>query len=639
MRPRPLSPGGAGLTGVGPWLILGVFWGLAALAWLAWAAGRLVCTVADTECGPSFGSAFITAAATGDFATAFGEPSAAVGYVYVGFLGLVTAVGMFAAGRVAALRPAGDDPLRSLAGAADVDELHGKAALARAMRLRPELEERPRKAVGPADLGQQLGRLRQLHGTGPMLRSSWEDVVLCIMGTRSGKTTSIAVPQVADAPGAVLATTNRSDLWAATHAIRAKVGTVWLFDPQRITRQRQACWWNPLRAVVDTESADRLADQFTARLRKGSSDPFWPDAAKELLTSLILAAAAKKGGTLADVERWMSNWRNTEPVGLLKDAGFHTWQRTLTRINSLDEEMRSSVYGTAGTAIAALNDPQIVAWITPPDDPDIPELDVTAIPASRDTLYVLSKDGAGSAAPLVAALTDQVLRAGVEVAEAQGGRLRTPCSVILDEVCNICPIGDLYKLVSHFGGRGLCLTIIMQNYRQGTETWGEAGMGALWSTANIILIGAGINDANHCEDLSRLIGPADVPTVSYSNDGRGSINRSVSLRQQRILEASHIRNLPRGDAILLASGQMPAMLRLEPWYKGPHADRINTDLAAAIAAITGAAGRELKRLVTGVAEETGPDPAGTVPLIPAQAAAPAAESGTARQAPPRFRRW
>lgn len=132
-----------------------------------------------------------------------------------------------------------------------------------------------------------------------MLRASWEDVLLAVMAPRAGKTTALAVPSILDAPRAVLATSNRSDVWAATAHARAAAGQVWLFDPQRVTRQPQSFWWDPLSTISTVEEAARFADHFTQEIRGvGSSDPFRPLAAGDLLTCLFLAAASS-GGTLA----------------------------------------------------------------------------------------------------------------------------------------------------------------------------------------------------------------------------------------------------------------------------------------------------------------------------------------------------
>ena len=94
--------------------------------------------------------------------------------------------------------------------------------------------------------------------------ASWEDTVVAFMAPRSGKTTAQAIPFVLSAPGPVIATSNKSDLWAATAALRepATGGRVWLFDPQHITYQPQTWWWNLLDGLRTVEDAHRLAGHF-----------------------------------------------------------------------------------------------------------------------------------------------------------------------------------------------------------------------------------------------------------------------------------------------------------------------------------------------------------------------------------------
>ncbi|WP_307962244.1 hypothetical protein [Salinispora arenicola] len=59
-----------------------------------------------------------------------------------------------------------------------------------------------------------------------------------------------------------------------------------------MTRQPQTLWWNPLATINGVEEAARLADHFIEEIRGvGSSDPFWPLAAGDLLMCLFLAAA------------------------------------------------------------------------------------------------------------------------------------------------------------------------------------------------------------------------------------------------------------------------------------------------------------------------------------------------------------
>ena len=155
-----------------------------------------------------------------------------------------------------------------------------------------------------------------------------------------------------------------------------------------------------------------------------------------------------------------------------------------------------------------------------PEHQHLDELDATTFATSRQTLYLLSKDGAGAAAPLVAALTDRILRAATRAAEAAGGRLDPPLLVVLDEAANICRISDLPELYSHFGSRGITPITILQSYKQGVRVWGEHGMDALWSAATVKLIGPGLDDARLAEDLSRLVGDHDVPVRSINHGDR-----------------------------------------------------------------------------------------------------------------------
>jgi type IV secretory pathway TraG/TraD family ATPase VirD4 len=162
--------------------------------------------------------------------------------------------------------------------------------------------------------------------------------------------------------------------------------------------------------------------------------------------------------------------------------------------------------------------------------------------------------------------------------------------LVLDEAANICRISDLPALYSHLGSRGITPLTILQSYSQAVGVWGETGTKALWGAATIKLIGAGMDDPSFAEDLSRLVGDHDVLTVSRSSGGgRGSSSRTHATRQQRILPANAIRELPRGRALLLATGSKPAMLTLQPWYTGPRAAEISAAETAARAGITGAA--------------------------------------------------
>ena len=592
LSPRPVEPrSGAGVP-LTPFLLLGATWAAVAASWLAWAAGRLTALATGQPPGPAFGTQFVTDLLRGRWTELYpnlNRPLVAVVFAVV--LSLASAPVLTGVAIWQRRRGHASDPLPSLARLRDVAHLAPAGVSQRARQLRPSLTNVPAKRLDPTQTGLALGTLRRPGRRGPTLRASWEDCIVALMGPRAMKTTALAVPLLLDAPGAALATSNRADLWATTHTARARTGEVWVFDPQAITRSGQRWWWNPLASIRTVEDATRMASHFLQPIRRGKGEDFWITAAEDLLTSFILAAAVSDG-SMTDVQAWLAEVSDDEPVALLDQHGYSQASRSLRGRQHGAPETRDGIYETARTAAKCLQDPQIMAWVTPPARRDLPRFDPDRFPTSTDTLYLLSKDGAGSSGPLVAALTDQVLRYGVLRAEARGGRLDPPLVAVLDEAANICPIADLPQLYSHYGGRGICVLTILQNYQQGSVVWGHDGMGALWSTATVKLIGAGIDDARFAEDVSRLVGDHDVATLSLSRDATGYVSRQVSLRRQRILGPEDVRALERGTALLLASGARPALVRLLPWFDQPRATELTRATAASIAAISDDAERE-----------------------------------------------
>ncbi|MFD0746230.1 type IV secretory system conjugative DNA transfer family protein [Phytohabitans flavus] len=404
------------------------------------------------------------------------------------------------------------------------------------------------------------------------------------MAPRAGKSTGIAIPRLLRAPGSVLLTSNKSDVFTVTRQERMKVGRVWTFDPQGIAYSEREMWWDLLAGCDTVEGARRQASHFVSSVNDDSSKKdFWISAAQNTLTALFLAAS-RGGATVNDMLAWLADPGERAPIDLLRDAGMQAMADQLQGTVRGAVQTRDGIYETARQCVACLLDPGILAWVT--YDPNHPQFIPEEHVLGRDTLYLLSKDGGGSAAGVIAGLADATIRAGVVAAERMGGRLDPPMTAVLDEAANVCRIADLPDLYSHLGSRGISVVTLLQSYLQGVRVWGEPGMDALWSAATIKLLGAGLDDANFVDKIARLVGQHDVKTRSYSSSGGSGSSRSVSYRMEQILPAEKIRALPKGTALLLATGVRPALIRLRPWYKEPNAAAISAAAKAEVQAIT-----------------------------------------------------
>ncbi|POX43393.1 hypothetical protein C3486_00220 [Streptomyces sp. Ru73] len=472
-----------------------------------------------------------------------------------------------------------------LASQQDLGDLLPRKAAAKATDLRPSLAGTKPKDVAPDDRGVLLGALKP---GATEVRSSWEDVLLAIMAPRSGKTSGLAIPALLRAPGPVLLTSNKAanDAYTATLDERARVGRVWTLDPQQIAHAEQTMWWDILADAHDLAGARRLAQHFvTASVSESSAGDFWSTAAANTLTALFLAAARGRR-PVTEVMAWLASPADRTPIDLLTDAGLDAVAAQLQGTVAGAVETRDGIFETARQYASCLLDPRVASWVTPPAETNgLRQFRPEAFSTSHDTLFLLSKDGGGSASAIIAAAADAVMRAAVIQAERAGGRLDPPLLAILDEAANVCKIQDLPDLYSHLGSRGVIPITILQSYRQGQRVWGETGMDALWSAATIKLIGSGIDDADFADKLSRLAGDHEVQTVSVSTSESGK-SSSVSMRQERVLPADAIRALPKGSALLLATGIRPALLDLKPWYREPNAERLDAASKKATATIT-----------------------------------------------------
>ncbi|WP_329484295.1 TraM recognition domain-containing protein [Kribbella sp. NBC_01484] len=396
--------------------------------------------------------------------------------------------------------------------------------------------------------------LGQTVASGADVFGAYEDMIVDIAGPRTGKTTSLAVPVIADAPGAVIVTSNKRDILDATRGLREGDDEVWVFDPQQVAAEQPTWWWNPLSYVVDDDTARELAQHFAyaSRPADARADAFFDNAGLQLLAGLLLAGA-RGGHPVSRVHSWLTNVNSTQPEQLLRDHGDITMAEAVEAIRTAPERQRGGVFGTAQQMASCLGSSRIAPWVNPRPAPR-PEFNPHHFVRRGGTLYSLSREGAGNAGPLVTALTAALVKAAEDYATTRpGGRLPVPMIGVLDEAANVCRWKDLPDLYSHYGSRGIVLITILQSWAQGVGCWGERGMEKLWSAANRRIYGGGVDDAAFLDRLSKLIGDRELLRSSTSTSKQGtSVNRQ--LQREQILDIAELAALPAGRAIVFSSG-------------------------------------------------------------------------------------
>jgi type IV secretion system protein VirD4 len=478
-------------------------------------------------------------------------------------------------------------PRASMGQPSEYADMLGKGAEERAKRLRPEF-------TGPfvgGEIGLPLARFPQ--GPGPVI-ASHEDVGSMICGPRANKTSAVVVPAILTAPGPLITTSNKPDTYILTAIGRRRLGRVFVGDPQGIVGAEQDWWVDLLDGIEDMADALEVAQHFTSTVTsENDSQPYFGKGAQRLLAQLMLAAAVS-GGHLREVKGWLAT-RDEEPARRLRHAGRESVAEALEGTIEAPADQKGGLYETALTAIACLESESLLRYVTPPDTWDLtasrarrPREVVKFDPwrffgghdgsgRSHDSLYLLTREGAGSAAPVVAALVDRLFKTTTAIAAARGGRMEPPVRAILDEAANICPIRNLPDLYSYFGSMSVQVVTILQSYEQAVAVWSRSGASKLWSASTWRLIGAGGADRSFLEDMSNLIGPHEVGVRSDQRSSgfrSGNSSQTYSSRSEPIMTAADLAALGKTDAVLYVTGHKPALLELMPWYLERDAEEI-----------------------------------------------------------------
>jgi len=363
---------------------------------------------------------------------------------------------------------------------------------------------------------------------------------------------------------------------------------LWIFDPQKVVGQDPPTWWwNPLTYVTDIAKASAMASLFSAAVGAGDKGDAYFEPEGEALLAQYLLAAAVAGETLNTVYAWLNDPDNSAPVTALTAAGETEVALAVRGTARLPTDQRGGVYGTSRKMCRFLTDRHILSWVCPtgPDDKRL-QLNPDEFVASTETVYAISKEGAGTTRALTAALTVAVAEAAERRAEASPlGRLSPPLLMCLDEVANIVRWPQLPDLLSHYGSKGIVVSAFLQSYSRGARVWGREGMDALWSACNVRGIGKGIAETDFLKTVSLLVGDHDVASSSVSVGGHGgSRSRQLSNRREPILEVADLAAIPQARAVVIVSGIAASLVRLRHWSARPYADLVRAGQDGALPA-------------------------------------------------------
>jgi type IV secretion system protein VirD4 len=439
------------------------------------------------------------------------------------------------------------------------------------------------------------------HADDGWRQSEPQHSVLVLGPPRSGKTSSLIIPNILGANGPVVTTSTKPDVLDATAAARAHLGRCHLFDPTASVPDRDGVHrlrWSPLPACASWRTALSTARSLVMVGASGTgatraADSHWTERAQALLAPL-LHAAALEGADMRTVLGWVDRHRALPAQQVLSGAGAAIPRDLLDGIVTTDERELSGIWSTASGALGGFRSEEALAATTAPD------FDPVSFVSSSDTVYIAAPaHHQALVAPLVVGFLDDVRRAAYDRAAA--GTTEPPVLLALDELANIAPLPELPAMVSEGGGQGLLTLACFQDLSQARHRWPTQAEGfpSLFGTTVVL---PGIGDVRTLEALSVLSGDEELLTRSVSRGrtlsdgpwgdllagGRSQAGEQVSSTWRRRLAPDLIgRGLP-GHALAFdrrnRAGWIPLAPahRTEPWRSLTAHDRERSRTVPAI---------------------------------------------------------
>ena len=519
-------------------------------------------------------------------AAAFGDSTFSAAAFWTGavliMIALLIACGCFSVRAYRMVAPTG----AGFAGRTDVaGDLSVGACRRRAEVTRPDLDRHQRAKATSGQLGIPL---HQAPVSRELLWLPLENATGVIAPQQSGKTLMDLLHKVLAAPGGLIVTSTKLDLFLLTTRARERGHSpVLVLDLTGAVNWLHRVRWNPIRGCTTVKAARRRA-QALLRATAGTggdntgNHAFFERRAVDVMTGYLLAAALSNA-TLAEFVSWCQNDLDTEAAAILREyPEYAAVRRALQQSQSVVEETRSGIWETLRDAIACLTDPEVVRSALP--SPEESGFDSEMYVRSGGTVYVIgSENDAATQAPLITAFVQEVLDTARRLAissssEAGRERLAPPFTAVLDEVASICPLPDLPDTLSDSAGRGVLVHYALQSPAQATARWGKAAATLFDNTAALSIFG-GLKSEDTLKWASLLAGRR-LEERRSRQIGRSFIDPgSLHIGQERvdILEPAAVRQIPRGRALVIMRSMPALIVHLRPAWKRPDWKQLERD--------------------------------------------------------------
>ncbi len=385
--------------------------------------------------------------------------------------------------------------------------------------------------------------------------------------TRSGKTTSIIVPNVLGHAGPVVSTSTKSELVELTADARSSIGDCLVFDPTGLAElppHARRIGWSPISGCSDWDVAMANAWAMTkAAGQRAITNDHWSERAGSLLSSLLHAASIEEIG-IRTLVQWVDRRHAGDASRILANNASSTPQAEalLDGILQIHDREQSGIWSTASSVLRAYRSEHALL------SAEGATFDARSFLEGRNTLYLCgSSTRQELLAPLFVGLLASLRDTAYSASNEHLGF--DPVLFALDEAANIAPFPDLPNLISEGGGQGVLTLACLQDLSQARRRWGPEADGFV-SLFPVTILLPGIADRTTLSLVQDLAGEQLEYQASRTKQSHGWPRRSsstTSTMYRPIQAMSTIAKGSTGHALMVGPTREVTEIELTPSHR------------------------------------------------------------------------
>ena len=303
---------------------------------------------------------------------------------------------------------------------------------------------------------------------------------------------------------------------------------------------------------------------------------FFYDAAEGLLTSVILLLAEYVPPDSAGHEKRhiVSVFKLVQellaPSGQGKKTGFqilmdnlpstHKARRFAGAALNTSEQGMASVMSTVLSRLNAFLDSELEQVLCFDS-----AIDAEHFAAEKSAIFLVLPEEDSTKNFMAGLMIQNLSRELFSVADEHGGKLQNRVVFYCDELGTMPPF-DILPLFSAGRSRKLTLVPIIQSLAQLEKNYGKEGAEIIGDNCQDTIFGGFAPNSQTAETLSKALGSRTVLTGSISK-GKDRNSQSLQMAERALLSPDELKNLPKGNFIVMKTGTHPMRTKLQLYFK------------------------------------------------------------------------